>query len=128
MESLAEQPYDPLVAATSALGKLARSLAVAALSGFTAGAIVGGIGSRVAMRIVAVASGPDLQGALTEAEARVGEITADGTFFLFVLGGFIGVIGGLAFLALRPWLADAGRWKGLALRGPAAGDVWVGHH
>ena len=22
-------------------------------------------------------------------------------------------MGGLAFLALRPWLADAGRWKGL---------------
>ncbi len=113
MESLAEQPYSPLVAATSTLGKLARSVAVAALSGFAAGAIAGGIGSRVAMRIVAAASGPDLRGALTEAEARVGEITADGTFFLIIFGGFIGVIGGLAFLALRPWLADAGRWNGL---------------
>ena len=109
MASLAEQPYDPLMGATSTLGKLARSVAVAALSGFAAGVIAGGIGSRVAMQIVAVASGPDLQGALTEAEATVGEITAGGTFFLLVFGGFISVIGGLAFLALRPWVANAGR-------------------
>lgn len=97
------------MAATSALGKLARSVAVAALSGSAAG----GIGSRIAMRISAVAAGPSLQGHPTEAGNLVGDITLGGSFLLFVLGGFIGVMGGLAFLALRPWLADAGRWKGL---------------
>ena len=113
MEALAEQPYGPLVAVTSALGKLARSVAVAALSGFAAGAIAAGLGFRIAMRISAVAAGPDFQGALTEAEARVGGITVDGTFFLIFFGGCIGVFGGLAFFALRPWLADAERWTGL---------------
>src|SRR3990172_13239772 len=94
---------------------LMRSLAVGTLSGFVAGLIAGGIGSRIAMRIVAITAGDADQGAITDAEATVGEITAGGTIFLAIFGGFIGTLGGYAYLALRRWLAGAGRRRGLLL-------------
>ena len=84
------------------------------LSGFAAGLIVGGIGSRIAMRIVAITAGDADQGAITDAEATVGEITAGGTIFLVLLGGFVGALGGLVYLGVRHWVADAGPWRGLA--------------
>lgn len=90
-----------------------RPLAVATLSGLIAGVLAGGIGSRIAMRIVAITAGDADQGAITDFEATVGEITAGGTVFLIFLGGMAGALGGLLYLAVRRWLADAGRWSGL---------------
>src|SRR3990172_5844763 len=92
---------------------LRRSLALGTLSGFVAGLIAGGVGSRIAMRIVAITAGDADQGAITDAEATVGEITAGGTIFLLFIGGGAGALGGLLYLAVRRWLADAGRWRGL---------------
>ena len=92
---------------------LMRSLAVGTLSGFVAGLIAGGVGSRIAMRIVAITAGDADQGAITDAEATVGEITAGGTAFVIFIGGGAGALGGLLYLAARRWLADAGRWRGL---------------
>lgn len=92
---------------------LARSLSIHALSGFVAGVIAGGIGSRVAMRISAIAAGPSQQGVLTEAKNVVGAITLAGTIELIVLGGLLGASGGIFYLAMRPWVADLRRWRGL---------------
>jgi len=92
---------------------LMRALAVGTLSGFVAGLITGGVGSRIAMRIIAITAGDADQGAITDAEATVGEITAGGTVFLVFVGGGAGALGGLLYLAVRHWLADAGRWRGL---------------
>jgi hypothetical protein len=100
--------------AAVSVAALTHPLATATLAGFVAGVIAGGIGSRIAMRIVALTAGSADQGAITDAEATVGEITASGTITLLVLGGFIGALGGLTYLALRRWLADAGMWRGLA--------------
>ena len=47
--------------------------------------MTGGLGSRLAMRIIAVTAGSDMQGVLTEQEVPVGEITAGGTVFLILL-------------------------------------------
>jgi len=92
---------------------LIRALTAGTLSGFVAGLIAGGVGSRIAMRIVAITAGDADQGAITDAEATVGEITAGGTTFLLFVGGGAGALGGLLYLAVRHWLADAGRWRGL---------------
>ena len=54
-----------------------------------------------------------MQGALTEAEAPVGEITAGGTVFLIFFGGFFGIAGGLIYPGIRPWISGAGRWRGV---------------
>ena len=95
------------------LSNSAHRLATGVAAGFLAGLVAGGGGSRLAMRITAITAGSELQGALTEAEARVGEFTVGGSLFLILFGGGIGVIGGLMYIGLRPWIADAGRWRGL---------------
>jgi len=114
MTTESERELRPLEVVWRGFEPILRSLAVAMLSGFVAGAIAGGVGSRIAMRIVAITAGDADQGAITDAEATVGEITAGGTIFLIMFGGFIGVLGGVAYLGARRWLADAGSWRGLA--------------
>ena len=100
--------------AQRAVWSFVRTLAAAALAGLVAGVIAGGVGSRLAMRISAITTESKFRGILTEADQRVGEITVDGTVFLLVAGGILGVFGGLTYAAVRGWLADAGRWRGLA--------------
>ena len=93
------------------------ALATASLAGFLAGMIAGGAGARLAMRITAIAASSADQGAITEFEATVGEITAGGTIFLILAGGLVGVAGGLVYLIVRRWVADARRWRGLLFGG-----------
>ena len=114
MTTQVERGRQPLAAAGRAIEPIARSLTVGSLAGFIAGLIAGGIGSRIAMRITAIAAGGRFRGAITDAEETVGEITADGTIFLVLFAGLIGVFGGLIYLGVRRWVADAGRWRGLA--------------
>jgi hypothetical protein len=86
-------------------------IASASTAGAIAGLVAGGIGSRLAMRVLAMTT-PGMEGATTEAEATVGQITAGGTFFLLLFGTALGVGGGLVYLALRRWFPA--RWRGLA--------------
>lgn len=65
------------------------------------------------MRIVAITAGSADQGAITDAEATVGDITTGGTIFLLLLGSFAGVVGGVVYMGARRWLADGGHWKGI---------------
>ncbi|MGH2751571.1 MAG: hypothetical protein ACRDJV_15705 [Actinomycetota bacterium] len=81
------------------LGVLASGIVAGAIAGF----IAGGIGSRAAMRILALTS-PDAGGATTEAGATVGDISAGGTLFLLLAGTALGLGGGLAYIAVRRWL------------------------
>jgi hypothetical protein len=50
---------------------------------------------------------------LTEADARPGEITFDGTAFLLFFGAVIGAVGAPVYLALKPWLPGRGWRRGL---------------
>lgn len=91
-----------------------RALGVGAAAGFVAGFVAGGIGSRLAMKVVALVAGPGARGRLTENGNAIGDFTAGGTLFLLLFGATLGMTGGLVYVALRPWLAAAGRWRGLA--------------
>ncbi len=82
---------------------LGRTLWRCSLLGLVVGLVVGGGGSRLAMRIVALAN-DEFTGALTDAGERVGEISAGGTFFLLFAGAFFGTFGGAAYALLRAWL------------------------
>lgn len=91
---------------------LARTGTIGVVGGLVAGVLVGGLGSRLVMRILAATSGENVQGALTEAEERVGEITAGGTIGLVMfVGVFGGVVGGVLYVIVRrvlpaqAWLA-----------------------
>lgn len=94
----------------------AEAAGVAALAGTIAGILVGGLGSRVAMRISGAMSDPALIGvARTANDNIVGSVTLEGTLALTIFVGLIpGLIGGALYAAARPWLAPLGRWAGLA--------------
>jgi hypothetical protein len=92
----------------------ARKLASGVIAGFVAGLVVGGAGSRLAMRILALTSADFLRGAGTEAGATIGEITLEGTLFLLVAGSILGILGGILYTALRSLLPSSGTTRGVA--------------
>jgi hypothetical protein len=90
-------------------GALRRFAAVFVAGGF-AGMILGGLGSRIAMRIAALAAPNSAQGFPTEAGARIGEITLEGTVFLILFAGIgSALIGSAFYLVVRSWLPRR-RW------------------
>ena len=93
-----------------------RGLAVAIVGGAIAGPLVLGLGGRLAMRITAATSDDRVQGALTEAEETVGEITLGGTIGLVLFVGlFGGFIGGLLYMGIRRWLRGPAWRAGLVV-------------
>ena len=88
------------------------------VAGGVAGVVVGGIGSRIAMRIAALTARDVAQGLTTEAGATIGRITFEGTAFLVVAVGIGTALVGTAFyLATLPWLPRRRRLRALAFGG-----------
>jgi hypothetical protein len=89
------------------------------LVGGIAGLLAIGVGSRGAMRLVALTSGTIGTGVRPESGAVPGTITADGTGFLLMAGTFIGVAIALAVLGgFGRWLPAGARarwWATVAL-------------
>lgn len=82
-----------------------RSVAVALVAGFWAGALVTGPAMRLIMRLLAVTAGDAAQGRVTEAEEIVGRIELDGTIGLYLFGGILpGLLSGAIYLLVRRWL------------------------
>ncbi len=90
-----------------------RPMRWAAGLGGLSGLIAGGVGSRVAMRLIALADS-SADGTFTDSKATVGEFTMGGTFGLLMLGTVAGVMGGLLYLGLRRWLPVPPAWNGMA--------------
>jgi len=88
-------------------------MGIGVLAGLGAGLVAGGVGSRLAMKVVALIAGPGARGMITENGNRIGTFTADTGFLLF-FRSFLGIFGGLLYVALRPWLPASGRRRGLA--------------
>lgn len=92
-----------------------RSLGGCLAAGLIVGIVVAGFGSRLVMRLLAVAD-PDAEGVITENGNRVGEITLAGTAALVGFTGiFSGVAAGLIVFGVRRWLPARLVWRGLAL-------------
>jgi hypothetical protein len=82
-----------------------------------AGALVGGLGSRLAMRLSALAA-TEARGALTENGNVVGDITLAGTVSLMLFAGVgSAIIGAGSFTLLRPWLPSGTVARGLVFGG-----------
>jgi hypothetical protein len=79
---------------------LARRLGIAVMAGALCGFVVGGIGGRLFMFVLAQLN-PDAAGVTSDDGFVMGRFTASGTINLLVVTTVIGVIGGLLFLALR---------------------------
>ena len=109
---------------------LARHVAVIGLAGVATGVLVGGIGSRLFMRIAGATGSSAAQGATSEAGFTVGKITFGGTVSLILFVGIIfGILGAALYVVFRPWLAWAGRLRGVVFGvvlfavGSASSDV-----
>ena len=112
-EGPARAPAD--TGAQALAGRLARYAGVSMLAGVAAGLIAAGAGGRLVMRLLAVTSPEESQGAITEGNAVIGEITVDGTLgFITFIGPVTGVLTGLLLALLGP-LLPRGRAGGLAL-------------
>ena len=84
------------------------------VAGVAAGVLAAGAGGRLMMRLLAATS-PDVQGSLTEAGEKVGEITVGGTLgFTFFAGVPAGVLSGALYALVAP-LLPRGRAAGIAL-------------
>jgi hypothetical protein len=85
-----------------------KRLGIGVLAGAISGLVVGGIGGRLFMFVLAELN-PEDSGVRTDDGVPIGQFTLDGTANLLVITTVIGVIGGLFFLALRglrfgpPW-------------------------
>lgn len=85
------------------------------------GLVAIGIGSRVAMRVVALTSGRIGTGVRPESGAVPGTFTLDGTAFLVLAGTFLGIAIGLVVLGgMGRWLPEDGRARWLTTASLAA--------
>ena len=95
---------------------MSRYLFSGAIAGVMAGVIFLGLGSRIVMRIVALLN-PDVDGAITGAEAVVGDITFVRTASLVILGGLLsGILVATLWVIVREWL-PARIWPRIFLTG-----------
>jgi hypothetical protein len=85
-----------------------RRLGAAVAAGALAGAVIGGVGGRLAMLALRMLSDPSLHGRLTDDGFTIGVVSL-GTLFLLVLTTVGGGVGGAAYLAIRPWLPERAR-------------------
>jgi len=97
----------------------ARRLSAGVVGGLAMGALIGGVGGRLAMFILRVTSDPSLRGLRTDDDFTIGRFSGE-TLFLVGVTAALGVLGGLLYLAVRPWLPE--RWR-VALAGVFGGIV-----
>ncbi|WP_448073021.1 hypothetical protein [Georgenia yuyongxinii] len=91
-----------------------RSLLVAMAAGGCAGLVVGGLGARAAMRLIAVLEPAGLTGTRTLSGGVVGQTTWSGTAGVLSAGLVVGVLGGLLYLAVRGVLPCGDRARAAA--------------
>lgn len=108
-----------------------RTLVVTAIAGGVSGFLVGGVGGRLAMRVLALTSPDIAQGRLTDDAARVGEFTLVGSFALALALGVIGAILAMGYLLVRRVLPAAPVtrvWRTALLTAAIGGAVLVHDH
>src|SRR5437588_756768 len=87
--------------------------ALAFAAGTTTGLLIVGAGGRLVMRVLAVTAGDGAQGATTEAEEIVGEITVGGTIgFMIFVGMGAGVFSAVLYAVVQRFL-PGGRMRAL---------------
>lgn len=83
------------------------------------GALVGGIGGRLAMLVLRLTSDSSLHGVKTDDGFIIGRFSGD-SLFLLVFTSVLGALGGILYLAVRSWLPERAR---AALAGVFGGVV-----
>jgi len=89
--------------------------------GLGLGLLVGGVGGRLAMRLLFLTSGPSVHGLESDDGFLIGQFTAE-TLNLLSIGALFGVVGSFTYLAVRPFLLGP-LWLRSLTCGAAAGAV-----
>ena len=92
------------------------------LAGIPTGALVAGLGSRLAMLVLRLTSHPRVNGIQSDDDFTIGRFTLGGTYNLMVIGAAAGIIGAAAYQWVRPWLIGR-RWFRYLTVGLASGAV-----
>jgi len=107
------------------LSATARQVAAATAAGFFTGAVIGGIGGRLAMLVLRLTSDPALHGLKTDDDFTIGIFSGE-TLFLVIVTTVLGVIGGLVYLVVRGWLPEPARpWLFGGLTGIVGGATVI---
>ncbi len=103
-------PHQPLDGArpNAWLERDLRRMGAAATAGLVVGGIVGGVGGRLAMMLLARLN-PEVTGRISDDGFRMGQFDLGSTLGLVVLTAALGVVGGLVWLAIGP-LRFGPRW------------------
>ena len=88
--------------------RVGRRLAIATAAGALSGLIVGGIGGRLAMMLLARLA-PETAGVLSDDGFLIGRLTLSGTLNLLALGAVLGVLGGGIYFVVRALMIGP-RW------------------
>ena len=74
------------------------------VAGIPTGAVVVGIGSRVAMLLLRLTSPQHVHGVISDDGFVIGRFTVGGSYNLLQIGAVAGIIGALAYRMVSPWL------------------------
>jgi hypothetical protein len=77
---------------------------VLVVAGISAGVVLIGIGSRLAMLLLRVTSPDTVRGVESDDGFIIGEVTLAGTYNLLLLGAGFGIIGAAVYMMVAPWL------------------------
>jgi hypothetical protein len=91
------------------LEPVVRLLAATIIIGAVGGAVIGGLGGRLAMRILLLTSDDSVKGLTSDDGFEIGRFTLSDTLGLVIVTAFIGVIAALLYLVVRPFVARLGR-------------------
>jgi hypothetical protein len=81
------------------------------LSGIWLGALVGGVGGRLAMLILRVLSPDSVHGVVSDDGFLIGQVTLSGTYGLIGVGAGVGIIGAVAYRWVDRWLIGPGWFR-----------------
>lgn len=97
----------------SPVGEVLREIARGGITGILVGIFVAGIGGRLVMRLATILH-EDTVGRFTEMDAVIGAITLEGTMALLIFGGLgMGLMAGMVWVIVRPWLPGEGLGRAL---------------
>jgi hypothetical protein len=92
----------------TAFADAARFLSPAVLIGLVSGAVIGGVGGRLAMLFLRLTSDDSLRGLKTDDDFTIG-VFSGATFFLVLITTYLGAAGGLIYMLFRDWFPE--RWR-----------------
>lgn len=100
-----------------------RSLSAAVSLGAILGLVIGGIGGRLAMRLLFLTSPDSVKGLESDDGFVIGKFGLVDTLNLLAFGVLVGVFGALVYLLIRRWLPKERRFRSFTSGGLAAATV-----